>query len=111
MASQFHEIDPAQFTRYWLDIPYGDDPRQAMDVWLPDEGDGPFPLIVFTHGGGWVGGDKREDTMPGAFKVMSQGYALACINYRIAPTWCGQLRSRTFAVPFATCARMPTSSA
>lgn len=85
MASQFHEIDPAQFTRYWLDIPYGDDPRQAMDVWLPDEGDGPFPLIVFTHGGGWVGGDKREDTMPGAFKVMSQGYALACINYRIAP--------------------------
>lgn len=85
MASFFKEIDPAQFKRYWLDVPFGEDPRQTMDIWLPDEGDGPFPLIVFVHGGGWVGGDKRENTMPGVFKVMSQGYALACINYRIAP--------------------------
>lgn len=85
MASFFKEIDPTQFKRYWLDVPFGEDPRQTMDIWLPDEGDGPFPLIVFVHGGGWVGGDKRENTMPGAFKVMSQGYALACINYRIAP--------------------------
>ena len=85
MASFFKEIDPAQFKRYWLDVPFGEDPRQTMDIWLPDEGEGPFPLIVFVHGGGWVGGDKRENTMPGAFKVMSQGYALACINYRIAP--------------------------
>ena len=86
MASYFHEIDPTQFKRYWLDVSYVDhDPRQKMDIWLPDEGDGPFPLIVFVHGGGWVGGDKRENTMPGAFKVMSQGYALACIEYRIAP--------------------------
>lgn len=85
MASFFKEIDPAQFKRHWLDIPFGSDPRQKLDIWLPDEGDGPFPTILFVHGGGWVGGDKRENTMPGAFKVMSQGYALACINYRIAP--------------------------
>ncbi len=56
MASYFHEIDPTQFKRYWLDVSYADhDPRQKMDIWLPDEGDGPFPLIVFVHGGGWVG--------------------------------------------------------
>lgn len=86
MASFFNKIDPSQFKRYWLDIPYADhDPRQKLDIWLPDEGDGPFPLIVFVHGGGWVGGDKRENTMPGAFKVMSQGYAMAAIEYRIAP--------------------------
>jgi acetyl esterase/lipase len=85
MASFFKEIDPTQFKRYWLDVKFGPDPRQSMDIWLPDEGDGPFPLIVFVHGGGWVGGDKRENTMPGAFKVMSQGYAMAAINYRIAP--------------------------
>lgn len=85
MSGYFTAIDPHQYKHYWLDVPYGNDPRQSMDIWLPDEGDGPFPLIVFTHGGGWVGGDKRDNTMPGVFKVMSQGYALACVNYRIAP--------------------------
>ena len=51
----FREIDPTQFARYFLDVPYVDeDPRQVMDVWLPNEGEGPFPLIVFVHGGGWV---------------------------------------------------------
>lgn len=102
MASKFHEIDPSQFKRHWLDVAYGDDPRQNMDIWLPDEGDGPFPLIVFTHGGGWVGGDKREDTMPGAFKVMSQGYALACVNYRLAPdvVWPAPLEDVRCAIRF-----------
>ena len=38
MASYFHEIDPTQFKRYWLDVSYADhDPRQKMDIWLPDE--------------------------------------------------------------------------
>lgn len=86
MASYFQEIDPSQFKRHYLDVEYADhDPRQKLDIWLPNEGDGPFPLIVFVHGGGWVGGDKRENTIPGVFKVMSQGYALACVEYRIAP--------------------------
>lgn len=86
MESPFKQIDPTQFKRYWLDVPYADqDPRQVMDIWLPDEGEGPFPLIVFVHGGGWMFGDKRENTMPGIFKVMSQGYALACVEYRLAP--------------------------
>lgn len=85
MAGFFKEIDPDQFGRKFLDVHFGDDPFQTMDIWLPEEGEGPFPLIIFVHGGGWVGGDKRENTQPGIFKVMSQGYALACINYRIAP--------------------------
>lgn len=33
MASYFHEIDPTQFKRYWLDVSYADhDPRQKMDI-------------------------------------------------------------------------------
>lgn len=86
MNAPFKKIDPAQFKRCWLDIPYAQDsPRQVLDLWLPDEGEGPFPLIVFVHGGGWVFGDKRENTMPGIFKMPSQGYAVACIEYRLAP--------------------------
>lgn len=86
MKSPFKEFDPTQFKRYWLDVPYANQhPRQVMDIWLPDEGDGPFPLIVFVHGGGWLFGNKRENTMPGVFKVMSQGFAMASISYRLAP--------------------------
>ena len=82
----FREIDPAQFARHFLNVPYADeDPRQVMDIWLPNEGEGPFPLIVFVHGGGWVSGNKRENTMPGVFKFPSQGYAVACIEYRLVP--------------------------
>lgn len=86
MESPFKQVDPAQFKHHWLDLRYADDdPRQALDLWLPDEGEGPFPLIVFVHGGGWVSGDKRENTMPGVFKFPSQGYAVACVEYRLVP--------------------------
>ena len=86
MESPFTQIDPSQFKRHWLDVSYAsDDPRQAVDIWLPNEGEGPFPLIIFVHGGGWVSGDKRENTMPGIFKFPSQGYALACVEYRLVP--------------------------
>ena len=60
----FREIDPAQFARHFLNVPYADeDPRQMMDIWLPNEGEGPFPLscsctVVV------VSGNKRENTMP-----------------------------------------------
>lgn len=82
----FYEVDPNQFSRKWLDVAYAhEDPRQTMDIWLPEEGEGPHPLIVFVHGGGWISGYKRENTMPGIFKIMSQGYAVACIEYRLAP--------------------------
>lgn len=90
MAPKFYHFDMTQWKHHWDDVAYcNQDPRQKMDIILPDEGEGPFPLIVFVHGGGWVSGDKRENTMPGAFKVMSQGYALASIEYRLAPdvTW------------------------
>ena len=33
-------------TRQTRDIPYGDDPLQKMDIYLPEEGEGPFPVIV-----------------------------------------------------------------
>ena len=86
MESPFKEIDPSQFKRHWLDIPYAEeDSRQVLDLWLPNEGEGPFPLIVFVHGGGWVSGNKRENTMPGVFKLPSQRYALACVEYRLVP--------------------------
>lgn len=90
MDPKFYQYDLTQWKRCYADIEYAhQNPRQKLDLILPDEGDGPFPLIVFVHGGGWVSGDKRDNTMPGPFKAVSQGYAIASIEYRLAPavTW------------------------
>lgn len=47
--------------RKFLDIPYAStSPAQKLDVYLPDEGDGLFPVIVSIHGGAFMGGDKAD---------------------------------------------------
>jgi len=45
-----------------------------------------LPLVVFTHGGGWISGDKthfREE----AIWLADKGFASACISYRLAPLY------------------------
>ena len=67
-------------------ISYGRDPLQALDLWRAKGAEGPAPLVVFVHGGGWKRGDK--DNATGRFKAQhypAQGYAFASINYRLVP--------------------------
>jgi len=55
--------------------------RQKLDLYVPKSGSGPFPLLVWIHGGGWQGGSK--DGCPWAFFVV-RGYVVASINYRLS---------------------------
>jgi acetyl esterase/lipase len=59
----------------------GGGPRQTLDLYLP-KADGPRPLIVWVHGGGWRGGSK-DDLIP-ALPLVTKGYAVAAINYRLS---------------------------
>src|SRR5215210_1869779 len=52
----------------------------ALDLDLPG-GSGPFPVIVWIHGGAWAEGDKAGG--PAAF-YSSLGYAVARVNYRVS---------------------------
>lgn len=57
----------------FADVSYGPYRRQKLDVWLT-EAPGPRPMVVFVHGGGWVGGDKApaagdDDAWHRAFQV------------------------------------------
>lgn len=68
------------------DLAYGEHPAQALDLYRPP-GDGPHPLIVFAHGGGWRRGDKAMPRMV-QNKVrhwLPRGWAFASINYRMLP--------------------------
>ena len=96
-------MDMSQFSHTWLDIPYAQQsPSQKLDLILPENGDAPFPLILFIHGGGWVADDKRAEPTASIFKAVSQGYALAAINYRLAQEarWPAQLYDAKSALRF-----------
>ena len=41
------------------DVAYGKHPKQVLDFWKADTPK-PAPLLFFTHGGGWMSGDKAN---------------------------------------------------
>ncbi len=52
-----------------------------LDLYRP-AGDTLLPVLVFIHGGGWIEGSK--DSCPGEVFARN-GYAVACVDYRLAP--------------------------
>lgn len=78
-------MDTSHIKRKWLDIPYADkSDAQKMDIYLPDEGDGPFPVIATFHGGAWMFGDKRDELNRHFLDGLKRGFAVACVNYRLS---------------------------
>ena len=62
-------------------IPYGSDPLQFGELRLP-EGDGPFPLIVFIHGGCWMAEYDIEHSRKLAAQFPVEGIASWSLEYR-----------------------------
>lgn len=60
-----------------------DNSPQQMDLYFPDAG-GPWPVLVYVHGGGWMHGDKSEAAMF-ARGMTAQGYLVVSVNYRLYP--------------------------
>jgi ribose transport system permease protein len=69
----------------FLDVPYGKESKnQRLDIYLPEKGEGPFPLLVQIHGGGFALGDKRDDHIVPLLKGLEKNIALASIEYRLS---------------------------
>lgn len=63
------------------DVSYGPHKLHAIDFWQAD-GEGPRPLLVHIHGGGWTGGDKK--VKPSVYQpFLDKGISYASINYRL----------------------------
>jgi acetyl esterase/lipase len=67
------------------DVPYAAlSPAQRLDLHLPAVGDGPFPVVVWIHGGGWERGDHRLRGNSPAESLLTRGFAVASISYRLS---------------------------
>lgn len=57
--------------------------RQKLDLYLPEKSEGPLPVIVWIHGGGWAAGSKEQcPALRQGF--VERGYAVASIGYRLS---------------------------
>ncbi len=68
-----------------LNVAYGPDERQLLDVYMPKGASKPSPTLVLIHGGGWGHGSQsqypcmRRDIVR---SVLAHGGAVASITYR-----------------------------
>jgi acetyl esterase len=76
---------PAASASEVANLAYGPDRQQVLDLHLPDQAGRPAPVVVFFHGGAFVGGDKHPCAPHLAALLTARGIAFACANYRLAP--------------------------
>jgi len=66
----------------------------TSDVIVP-KGDGPFPVLVYLHGGGWICGSPTTHKKL-AHRFAEAGYLVFNVDYRMAPEF-------PFPTPFEDC--------
>jgi acetyl esterase/lipase len=54
-----------------------------LDVYYPRHANGPVPVVMAIHGGGWVVGTK-EDSVLYALPFLQMGFAVVNVEYRLA---------------------------
>lgn len=75
----------AQIQRKLLDLTYASvSPAQKLDIYWPDTGSGPYPVILAIHGGAFMCGDKADIQVKGMLEGVKHGYAVVSINYRMS---------------------------
>src|SRR5262245_25686848 len=57
------------------------DKRLLLDLYLPEQAEGPLPVVIGIHGGGWSAGNKEGSQ---GVRLSGRGYAVACIMYRLS---------------------------
>ncbi|MEZ5821736.1 MAG: alpha/beta hydrolase [Xanthobacteraceae bacterium] len=71
------------------DVKYGPAERHLLDVFVPETGAGNRPVLIYVHGGAFVGGNKRNPGSPFYDNIMlwaaKNGFVGVNTTYRLAP--------------------------
>lgn len=70
----------------WLDLPYGADPTERLDVYAAQGSPDPrgAPVVVFVHGGYWRALDKADHAFV-APALVGEGACVVVPNYALCP--------------------------
>ncbi len=63
-------------------VSYGPHERHVLDFWQT-KADQPAPLVVFIHGGGFIGGSKDQISPAVLKELLDAGISVAALNYRL----------------------------
>ncbi len=66
-----------------LNLEYGPDPRNKLDVYQPIDGKG-YPVVVFFHGGSWTSGSREDYKFVGE-ALASHGILTVIAGFRLYP--------------------------
>ena len=58
---------------------------ETLDLYVPRKAVRPVPIALYVHGGGMTAGDKSDLNPVFLHALASDGYAVASLNYRLAP--------------------------
>ena len=85
----FHETEPYRELDVTRDERYGSDERHRLDIFRSREVSALRPVLLFVHGGAYVGGDKRTPGTPYNDNVgvwaARNGFVGVTMTYRLAP--------------------------
>ncbi len=80
-ATSLFADDAKELAPTHANVSYGPHAMNVLDFWQA-EGNGPRPLLVYIHGGGWTGGDKKQSAAS-IRPFLAKGISYAAINYRL----------------------------
>lgn len=58
---------------------------ELMDIFLPEEGEGPFPAVIDIHGGGYFYGSRSSVRMEPVLELIHHGYVVVTLDYTLSP--------------------------
>ena len=56
--------------------------ENKLDLYVPRDATGPTPVLMYIHGGGWVGGTKESNVLR-ILPYLEMGWAVANVEYRL----------------------------
>jgi acetyl esterase/lipase len=89
LYAPLQEKEPYAGVKVLRDVKYGSDPRNVVDIFVPETGAAGRPVLMFVHGGGMIRGNKHAPGSPFYDNIMlfaaRHGMVGVDVEYRLAP--------------------------
>ncbi|MCC4960278.1 alpha/beta hydrolase [Klebsiella pneumoniae] len=78
-------LQDKSYSPSFSDVSYGEDSStQKLDIYLPMNTKGPYPVVIYAHPGGFKFGNKRMASFSIVDAILKKGYAFVSVDYRLS---------------------------